>query len=163
MQRLLSPRLFSSTASKSLILAPLMTLAMASASPSASAQTRLPTDARPTCTVSPTEFSGWFAPGPISKDSVARPANSLAFAPDSLCSFYKWSSQMFLWMTSPSGNNSRVFSSSTFFGLEAVGADSMRKLVPQTDEKLLNFAPDIVLLGKAGQEVVEFARVLVAT
>ena len=62
---------------------------------------------------------------------------------------------MFLWMTSqrPPGGGSHVFSSPLFYAVEAVGGGA-RRLRPQKDNTLPNFAPNISLLGGAGQEVV---------
>jgi hypothetical protein len=119
------------------------------------AQTVIPTDAFPTCTVAPDEFKTWFNDGNVTKDGLVKPADSVAFNPTAACSFYKWSEQMFLWMTSqrPPGGGSHVFSSPLFYAVEAVGGGA-RKLRPQKDNTLPNFAPNISLLGGAGQEVV---------
>jgi hypothetical protein len=132
----------------------LVLLAMLALSPPVKAQTVLPSDVQPSCVVAPLEFGQWFTAQPVSKDGIALPANSASFNPNSLCSFYKWSEQMFLWLTSPMGPGRHVFSSSSFYGVEAIGPDRKRGLVPQNDNKLLNFAPDIVLLGQKGQEIV---------
>ena len=62
---------------------------------SALAQTPLPADVKPTCTVSNGEISGWFESGSIAPNGAVLPANSLTFTPNSLCSFYKWSHRCF--------------------------------------------------------------------
>ena len=53
--------------------------------------------------VSAVEFNKWFASGMAKANGVVLPADSVNFTPDSLCSFYKWSWQMFLWMNSTTG------------------------------------------------------------
>ena len=65
------------------------------------AQTALPATVKPTCTVTGPEFNGWFDSGSVSPNGEVLPADSFAFTPNSLCSFYKWSEQMFLWLNSP--------------------------------------------------------------
>jgi hypothetical protein len=121
---------------------------------SADAQTTLPSDVKPTCTVPSADFNNWFATGSVSKDGIVLPAGSLTFTPNSACSFYKWSEQMFLWLTSPLGSGRHVFSSPAFYGVDAPGSDKMRNPVPQDDNKLLSFAPAVALVGKEGMKVV---------
>ncbi|QPF83212.1 hypothetical protein IC762_26325 [Bradyrhizobium genosp. L] len=120
----------------------------------ATAQTVLPPDVKPTCIVAPTEFSSWFKTGKPEKDGVVVPANGLAFKADSLCPFYKWSAQMFLWLTSPVGPRAHVFASSDFFGIAPPDGSGKRKFVPQDGNKLLNFAPSISLVGSNGRPFV---------
>ncbi|MET4210324.1 hypothetical protein [Bradyrhizobium sp. LA2.1] len=120
----------------------------------ARAQTVLPSDVKPTCTVAPNDFKGWFKAGNVTKDGAVVPANGLSFAPNSLCSFYKWSAQMFLWLTSPASPGAHVFASSDFFGVSPPDANNKRKFLPQDDNKLLSFAPAISLVDKNGRSVV---------
>jgi hypothetical protein len=70
-----------------------------------SAPDPVPSDPQPGCLVPPAEFNKWFASGMATPKGVVVPADSVNFTPDSLCSFYKWSWQMFLWMnsTTPAG------------------------------------------------------------
>ena len=63
----------------------------------------LPADAKPICTVTPTQFAGWFQTGKVALDGVVNPANSVTFPNTPNCSFYQWSMQMFMWLTSPTG------------------------------------------------------------
>src|SRR5215469_5328195 len=107
----------------------------------ATAQTVLPTDVKATCTVAPADFNGWFKTGTPAKDGIVNPADGLSFAPDTLCSFYKWSAQMFLWLTSPLGPTTHVFASSDFFGVAPPDANGRRQFLPQDNNKLLSFAP----------------------
>lgn len=79
----------------------------------------LPHDALATCTVSQAEFNTWFADGRVTLDGVVNPANSVTFPSNVNCDFYKWSEQMFLWLTSPApaqyGGTGRIFDSPVFY------------------------------------------------
>lgn len=137
--------------------AALAALALLSSSPSANAQTILPPDVKETCTVTRTEFAGWFLSHGIEKDGVVNPADSLSFAPNSLCSFYKWSEQMFLWLVSPIPAQfhlgTHIFNSATFYTVSPL-ENGKRDLIRHDPNKLLNFAPAIAQLGSKRQEVV---------
>lgn len=109
--------------------------------PSALAQTASPQpplqiDVKPTCTVAPAAFATWFSNGGVSLDGAVKAANSLTFSPSSNCDFYRWSQQMFLWLTSPApanyGGNGRVFDSPVFFDVSAPDANGNRVYVPHT-------------------------------
>ncbi|MEI8021711.1 MAG: hypothetical protein WCH39_26110 [Schlesneria sp.] len=65
----------------------------------ADAQNPVPPDAQQTCPLTKQEFDTWFASGAVTLNGVVKPANSLTFTANSNCSFYKWSEQMFLWLT----------------------------------------------------------------
>lgn len=117
-------------------------------------QTVLPSDVKPTCTVAPNDFKGWFKAGNVTKDGAVVPANGLSFAPNSLCSFYKWSAQMFFWLTSPISPGAHVFASSDFFGVSPPGTNNKRQFLPQDDNKLLSFVPAISLVDADGRSVV---------
>jgi hypothetical protein len=97
----------------------------------------LPADANDACPLSPATFAGWFAPGPVKLDGVVNPANSLAFSNIPNCSFYQWSEQMFLWLTSPApatygGGGGRIFDSPAFFDVSPPAADGSRTFLPHT-------------------------------
>jgi hypothetical protein len=66
------------------------------------------------CTLSPTQFSTWFSSGSITKNGAVNAADSVNFMPTSDCAFYKWASQMILWITSPDGGTI-VLDSATFY------------------------------------------------
>lgn len=103
--------------------APLQILAAAAGlgSCSALAQLSLPADVANSCVVSPQDFNAWFLSGTSSANGFVVNPNSLTFAGNDPCDFYKWSSQMFLWLTSPtSGTGGRVFDSPVFFNLSTV-------------------------------------------
>lgn len=79
----------------------------------------IPSDPKPTCVVTSALFKSWFASGTVTKNGVVKPANSITFVPNSNCSFYRWSEQMYLWATSPApaiyGPGAHVFDSSVFY------------------------------------------------
>ncbi len=136
----------------------LTALAVASFSQGASAGTPLPPNVQMTCAFSQPDFNAIFESGSVSKDGIVLPADSFAFAPNSLCSFYKWSAQMFLWLTSPApsryGPGKHVFDSPVFFSVSPMDANSQRTLIPNAPGRSLPFLPFISQRGKAGQEVV---------
>jgi hypothetical protein len=78
------------------------------------AQDPVPSDPQASCTVKPAEFDKWFASGMAAPNGIVLPADSVNFTPDSLCSFYKWSWQMFLWMNSTT-KTGLVVDSAQFF------------------------------------------------
>lgn len=105
----------------------------------------LPSDPQTTkCSLTSSEFRSWFGLAPnseiaLSPNAVAKPANSVGFPLDNTrCDFYKWSSQMFLWLASPSGQD-YVFDSLNFFDVSPK-IDGIRKLIPNTPNTPNNFA-----------------------
>jgi|SRR5579871_269614 len=92
----------------------------------------IPNDASPTCTVPAATFSSWFQSGTPALNGVVKPADSLNFPNVPNCSFYQWSKQMFLWLTSPApavyGGGSRIFDSPTFYDVSPPGAGGQRTL-----------------------------------
>lgn len=81
----------------------------------------LPQDVKQSCIVSDTEFNSWFKTGKVTENGLVEPANSVAFPHNNNCDFYKWSQQMFLWITSPSsgsyGNKSTILESPVFYNV----------------------------------------------
>jgi len=58
-----------------------------------------------TCNLSQSDFNKWFASGQPAKNGIVTFANSVGFPTNNtVCDFYKWSHQMFLWTTSPLGS-----------------------------------------------------------
>ena len=130
-------------------------LALASA---IGAQT-LPTDAKATCTVPAATFKTWFASGSVAVNGVVNPANSVTFTPNSLCSFYQWSEQMFLWLTSPTpsiyGGGPRIFDSGVFFDVTPLDSNGNRTLVQHTSQgRVLPFPVRFSQAGPHGLPVV---------
>jgi hypothetical protein len=84
----------------------------------------VPSDPKPSCTVPAADFNKWFADGKATANGAVVPANSVDFSPTSLCDFYKWSWQMFLWLNSPIAAG-QVFNSDQFF--EVSGYDGVNR------------------------------------
>jgi len=71
----------------------------------AHAGSMLPKDVQKTCAVSSSEFNSWFIEGKPTAQGWVKPANSVDFTTNNtVCDFYKWGAQMFLWLTSPEGD-----------------------------------------------------------
>lgn len=92
----------------------------------------IPTNASGGCPVAAVTFNGWFQSGTPSVNGVVNPADSLAFTASSLCSFYQWSEQMFLWLLSPApatyGGGSHIFDSPTFYDVSPLNSSNQRTL-----------------------------------
>jgi len=84
------------------------------------------------CPVPATTFSSWFQSGTPAVNGIVNPADSLAFSPTSLCTFYQWSEQMFLWLLSPApstyGGGAHIFDSPTFYDVSPLNASNQRTL-----------------------------------
>ena len=98
-------------------------------------QETLPSDAQSNCSVAPngltaTEFKTWFKSGIVGLNGAVNPANSVTFPSIPNCTFYKWSEQMFLWLTSPAtgvyGNSGLVLTSPAFFDVSLPDAGGQR-------------------------------------
>jgi len=107
-------------------------------------QQALPTDAGSSCATSLTaaEFNGWFDSGTVSLNGSVKPANSVLFPDTPNCSFYKWSEQMFLWLTSPAparyGSGGLVFNTPAFFDV-SLDDGTGRHFVPHTSGMIRAF------------------------
>jgi hypothetical protein len=92
----------------------------------------IPTNASGGCPVSAATFNGWFQSGTPSVNGIVNPANSLTFTGSSLCAFYQWSEQMFLWLLSPApssyGGGAHIFDSPTFFDVSPLNASDQRTM-----------------------------------
>jgi hypothetical protein len=124
----------------------------------AAAQIVLPTDAKPTCTASAVEFDNWFASGTVTANGIVDPASSLTFPNIPNCTFYKWSEQMFLWLTSPAptryGGRSIVLDSPAFYDVSPANSSGQRTLIAITPGVRRNFGVQISQLGPQGKPVV---------
>ncbi|AVP96396.1 hypothetical protein C7S18_03950 [Ahniella affigens] len=89
------------------------------------------------CSISPTEFSTWFASGSITDNGSVTFADSVSFPlQNTKCDFYKWAHQMFLWITSPAGG-SIVLDSPVFFDVN-FNSGGNAVYVPNTFGKMNN-------------------------
>lgn len=120
----------------------------------AQAQAVLPQDVKQTCTVSSKEFNSWFAANEPSKEGWVKPADSVNFPTDNtVCDFYKWGAQMFLWLTSPE-EKGLVLDGSTIFNVLPVDKNGNRHLVENKDSMPLQFnlrSEKIEEIGEVGQ------------
>ncbi|MGD9739842.1 MAG: hypothetical protein AB7O56_07270 [Bauldia sp.] len=129
--------------------------ALATTAP-AGAQVTLPTDASPTCVVEPATFQSWFVGEGTGREQDFRVANSVGFPTDNtVCDFYVWGAQMFLWLTSPSGNG-LVLDEVGFFNVLPPDASNRRMLQANTDDAPIAFdlrsgkPDDVGEFGQAG-------------
>jgi len=104
-------------------------------------QTSLPTDAGSSCASGPqaltaAEFNTWFESGAVSLNGAVLPANSVTFPDVPNCSFYKWTEQMFLWLTSPAppryGSGGLVMNTSAFYDISLPDASGERHFLSHT-------------------------------
>ena len=99
-------------------------------------QQQLPNDAAGNCVnaLTASEFNTWFESGSVSLNGAVKPANSVLFPDIPNCSFYKWSEQMFLWLTSPApsryGGNGLVMNSPVFFDVSLPDGSNHRHFLP---------------------------------
>lgn len=118
----------------------------------------LPTDVSPTCTVSPSNFAGWFASGKVTANGGVNPADSITFVGNSNCAFFLWSEQMFLWVTSPApatyGGGKFVFESPVFYDVSPPDANGDRTLSQNTGKGVRNFSVRVAQKGPNGLPVV---------
>lgn len=90
----------------------------------------LPSDALDSCTVSQATFNSWFVTGTASPGGAVKPANSVTFPHTNNCSFYQWSHNMFLWLTSPDTAHAGkiVLESPLFYDVMPTDSTGKRKL-----------------------------------
>lgn len=98
-------------------------------------QTSLPQDVFDTCSVDSATLASWFVGGQITENGQVNAANSVLFNPQNNCSFYTWSEQMFLWLTSDGGNGT-VLASPSFYTVSPA-SNNVRQLIPHTAGQLL--------------------------
>ena len=105
----------------------------------------LPADAMQSCPLNPDSFNTWFASGKATENGFVNHANSLTFVHDSNCNFYRWSHQMFLWLTS-SYKNTTVLASDQFYTVSPDSAGA-RQLIPHTNGEPLRATGHIKEFG----------------
>lgn len=122
---------------RKLVLAAMATTLVVGIAYAALSEQSLPADAGSSCATSltPAEFDAWFEAGAASLNGAVLPANSVKFPNSPNCSFYEWSEQMFLWLTSPApprygGGGGLVMNSPAFYDVTAPDEDGVRQFVP---------------------------------
>jgi hypothetical protein len=91
----------------------------------------IPPNPMSSCTVAPALFASWFQSGVPALNRVVDPANSITFPNTPNCSFYQWSKQMLLWLTSPAPKvygGSFIFDSPSFFYVSPPDLGGVRTL-----------------------------------
>lgn len=113
----------------------------------------LPGDATSSCNISITapEFATWFESGTVALNGSVKPANSVTFPGNPNCDFYKWSEQMFLWLTSPAparyGGGGLVMNSPAFFDVSPEDAMHKRTFIPHQSGFVRPFSMRAAQLG----------------
>ncbi len=130
-------------------------------------QFSLPTDAGGACGASITtaEVNAWFESGSASLNGAVRPANSVTFPNVPNCSFYKWSEQMFLWLTSPApprygGGGGLVMNTPAFFDVSLPDASGQRHFEAHSAGVVRAFNVRTAQRGVLGLPIVLQARTL---
>ena len=121
----------------------------------------IPSDPSPTCTVPSSTFASWFQSGTPAVNGVVNLANSVAFPNSPNCSFYQWSEQMFLWLTSPApsiyGGGDHIFNSQVFYDVSPPDGSGNRTLLPHFLGFVHAFGVRAAQLGPHGLPVI-FAK-----
>ena len=80
------------------------------------------------CNLTSAEFNAWFKSGVASTNGIVVNANSVDFTHLNNCDFYKWSEQMFLWITSVTSGQ-LVIESHVFYTISP-SEDGVRNFIP---------------------------------
>ncbi|MBF4517717.1 hypothetical protein IRZ71_15235 [Flavobacterium sp. ANB] len=112
----------------------------------------LPQDVKQSCTVTETDFNSWFKSGKATENGLVEPANSVTFPHNNNCDFYKWSEQMFLWITSPASGGAyksggTVMESPVFYNVSAADKNGNRVLTPHAPNTIMSAVGNIVQTG----------------
>ena len=112
----------------------------------------LPVDVFQKHTLTKANFDLWFMNKKATENGVVLPANSLTSKFDNNFDFYKWSEQMFLWITSNSKGKT-VMESPTFYTVSPI-VDGKRTLIPHNDSILLRVTTSVSQNGANGLPVI---------
>jgi hypothetical protein len=126
-------------------------LFLASCTPKNDEYSMIPNDVDTTCTVSQSEFNSWFVSGKAEENGAVKPANSVDFVHNNNCDFYKWSAQMFLWITSPEYGAGTTMESSAFYTVSPK-EKNVRHLVPHKKGQVLRAMANVDKDGRVNSE-----------
>jgi hypothetical protein len=139
----------------------MLALALATASPVATAQTIVPEASNSAlygCPIPGIEFRNWFVTGSVTVNGMVGPPDNVNFLEKGDCSFYQRAAHMFLWVTSPPlpgyGAGSYVFESPVFFEVSPPIGDQPSALAAQSAEQRHVASASIPKRGPDGQPVV---------
>lgn len=104
----------------------------------------LPTENNSSCTVTSQEFNTWFESGTATENGAVNAANSVDLVHNNNCDFYKWSEQMFLWITSQESNGLTTMESPTFYTVSPKDSSGHRNLIPHVKGQLMMVSSNIV-------------------
>ncbi|WP_448700854.1 hypothetical protein ACFGVR_02205 [Mucilaginibacter sp. AW1-3] len=112
----------------------------------------LPQDVCKSCVVSKDTFNSWFKNDTAKAGGFVLPANSVTFTPNNNCDFYRWSEQMFLWITSPdnvpTAGGKIILEAPLFYNVSPPDpVTKKRTLTPHTPDSLFRMAGHIRKLG----------------
>jgi len=110
----------------------------------------LPQDVLQSCTITQSEFNGWFNSGTASENGIINPPNSVTFPSQVNCDFYKWSWQMFAWLVSPISSNETVIAGPEFYTVSPEDSLNQRILTPHTKGQTLRATSSITQAGPNG-------------
>lgn len=121
--------------------------------------TKLPTDVKK---IADLKLNNWFTNGKVSLNGQVMAANSVDFNNGTNIDFYKWSEQMFLWITSPE-DNTIVLETPEFYTVSPPYSSSeKRDLIPHNPSKTLSASVNIIKLdseeGQAGSDDVLMSK-----
>ena len=125
--------------------------------------TKLPTDVKKIANL---KLNNWFANGKVTLNGQVMAANSVDFnnGTSTNIDFYKWSEQMFLWITSPK-DNTIVLETPEFYTVSppySKGNTISRNLIPHNPSKTLSASVNIIKLdteeGQAGSDDVLMSK-----
>ncbi|WP_159780401.1 hypothetical protein [Flavobacterium sp. 9AF] len=103
------------------------------------------------CNLTEKEFNSWFASGTATENGAVNNANSITFTHNDNCDFYKWSEQMFLWLTS-STNGETVLESPTFYTVSPKNASGKRSFIKHEKGVLLRAMANVEKTGRVDSE-----------
>ena len=115
--------------------------------------TKLPTDVKK---IADLKLNNWFANGKVMA------ANSVDFNNGTNLDFYKWSEQMFLWITSPEDNTIDLETPEFYTVSPPYSSSEKRDLIPHNPSKTLSASVNIIKLdteeGQAGSDDVLMSK-----